>query len=431
MRIVIFSQYWLPENGVPQRRWKWLAEVIKERGHELLVVAPPPHYARKVSLSCWIRQGGYRSSRFLEEGECGEKVLRTGYFPAGRSLTQRVLNQSAVALAGLFTLLVRRDILKEFSPDLVIGTVPALPTALVAAVASKALEIPYVLDLRDAWPELLHNWEKWNDDLGEPSFRERLLAFGPAQLVTLGVELVLIRCFRGAQGILTTSSRLGDSLVDKGYVQSDSQTEAVRNVFPTESDWKPSSRKKKKGELKILYAGTIGRAQQLSNALRAVEILKGRGVSVSMRIIGEGAAKENLMNHVEAQSLPVAFFPRVTADALSEHYAWADTALVHLADWEPLSMAIPSKTYELMEQKIHISGVVEGEAAELIEQTQAGIVVHPNRPEDLANAWDELAASTEVPKGSDRASVWVKDERKRRSPVVFFELLERAIGWGR
>ncbi|MDV2431445.1 glycosyltransferase family 4 protein [Corynebacterium tuberculostearicum] len=427
MRIVIFSQYWIPENGVPQRRWKWLAEVLKEHGHDLLVVAPPPHYARKVSLSCWIRQRGYRSSRSLEQGECGENILRTGYFPAGRSLTQRVLNQSAVALAGLFVLLTRRDVLKNFSPDLIIGTVPSLPTAFVAAVAGKASKLPYILDLRDAWPELLHDWEKWNDDLGVPSFRQKLLAFGPAQLVTPVVEFVLNRCFEGAHGILTTSSRLGASLVDKGYVEDDTQTKTVRNVFPMESEWKPSSRKKRRGELNILYAGTIGRAQQLSNALSAIEILKRRGLSVSMRIIGEGAAKKNLTKIVEARNLPVDFLPRVTADALSEHYAWADTALVHLADWGPLRMAIPSKTYELMEQKIHISGVIDGEAAELIEQTQAGFVVQPNSPEELANAWNVLAAGTEVPRGSNRASEWVKNERENRSPGAFFELLERVI----
>ena len=40
MKILIVSHYWFPEPSVPQRRWSWLSQVLKDLGHEVYVVAP-------------------------------------------------------------------------------------------------------------------------------------------------------------------------------------------------------------------------------------------------------------------------------------------------------------------------------------------------------------------------------------------------------
>ncbi|WP_237564106.1 hypothetical protein [Actinomyces sp. 432] len=44
MRILLLTHYWAPETGAPQMRWGWLARGLVRRGHELAVLAPPPHY---------------------------------------------------------------------------------------------------------------------------------------------------------------------------------------------------------------------------------------------------------------------------------------------------------------------------------------------------------------------------------------------------
>ena len=48
MRILLVTQYWYPENGVPQRRWSWLAKILIDAGHEVCVVAPPPRNSRSI-----------------------------------------------------------------------------------------------------------------------------------------------------------------------------------------------------------------------------------------------------------------------------------------------------------------------------------------------------------------------------------------------
>ena len=79
MKILIVSQYWAPENGVPQRRWSWLSQLLVEQGHQLTVIAPPPHYDRKISSTEWVRKflaGGFNEEEFGESGELDRKSTR-------------------------------------------------------------------------------------------------------------------------------------------------------------------------------------------------------------------------------------------------------------------------------------------------------------------------------------------------------------------
>ena len=166
MKILIISQYWAPENGVPRRRWAWLTEILEAEGHSVTVIAPPPHYNRSPSLSEWWKLRAIRSRVEHKAENHVETVVRTRYFPAGRSLTQRILNQAAVAAAALWVILRRPGSLGYYSPDLIIGSVPALPTSVVTYFASKRFNAPYIVDLRDAWPDLISEHGRWNTGLG-------------------------------------------------------------------------------------------------------------------------------------------------------------------------------------------------------------------------------------------------------------------------
>ena len=105
MRILVLSQYWAPENGVPQRRWSWLSKILVQAGHDVLVIAPPPHYQRRLGLKQWFSRRNVLGANDLEKGNSGEKILRSGFFPAGPSLTHRILNQASVAASMLLMLL--------------------------------------------------------------------------------------------------------------------------------------------------------------------------------------------------------------------------------------------------------------------------------------------------------------------------------------
>lgn len=428
MKILIISQYWAPENGVPQRRWSWLTSILEAEGHSVTVIAPPPHYNRSPSLSEWWKSGSFRARTEHQEINHAQTVVRTGFFPAGRSLTQRILNQAAVASAALWVILKKPGILQGYKPDLIIGSVPALPTAVVTYVASRRFKAPYVIDLRDAWPDLISEHDRWNSGLGEPSLREKLLSRGPVQILGFITKCAINFSLRESDALIVTSSKLGESL-SKQFAEKESREpkpiSVVRNVFPEYVERNvPKGGKGSLKELNVLYAGTLGRAQNLTNAIYAAAIAEKEGYAINLRFVGAGAARQELVRVAKKLDIKAEFSSRIAAEDLTEHYAWADTALVHLTDWPPLEQAVPSKTYELMSCRIHISTVAAGETKEIVEELGAGHVVPPESPRELAELWMSLIDDPILLDVSDKAANWVEVERTIIAPQELQRLIQ-------
>lgn len=430
MKVLVLSQYWYPENGVPQRRWSWLSGKLKALGHEVFAIVPPPHYEREITVKQWwnaLRQG---SATPTEIGPSGERIVRTAYFPSGRSVTQRVLNQATVGLGAIWLLARRPHWLRELAPELIIATVPALPTAFVAFIASRTLRIPYHIDLRDAWPDLLNESNEWNRATGRKSLREKVLMKGPFQVLSAITRRVVNYSLRNADSIIVTSEFLKEDLMVRPELLLNGKPpkiETIRNLFPPETPIAVKSESDHNGgsgSLHVLYAGTLGRAQNLLNVLDAYEIAKRNGVDIQLRMIGAGASRDALTARIKERGLDVVIEGRKPASELQGDYLWTDTALVHLTDWEPLQRAVPSKTYELMSAGIHISGVVSGETAELIRDLEAGHVVPPEEPDELARLWEKLAENRNLLKVSNLGAEWVAQQEQTKVPLVLTHLIE-------
>ena len=147
-----------------------------------------------------------------------------------RSLSARALSQAVVALGGLWVVVKRPGILKGYSPDVVIGTVPALPTAVVTQMTARLFGVPYVIDLRDAWPDLLWESHKWNAELGATSMRQRVLSKGPWQVVRIVTQTALNSSLRNASAIVTTSSDFADSLRRRPRLVADGRVPEIYTV---------------------------------------------------------------------------------------------------------------------------------------------------------------------------------------------------------
>lgn len=421
MRILLVTQYWYPENGVPQRRWSWLVKILINAGHEVSVVAPPPRNSRSIETtgeSELLSKTPYRGAE-------GETIFRSSAYRVGDSITSKAASQLLIALSQTRTIIRNR---KQIEPDLIIGTVPALPTAGVTWLAAKIFDRPYVIDLRDAWPDLMGQATSWNTGVGDPSIREKLAKNGPLQLVTRVSTKILNSLLRRARVIVVTSSSLKTSLESRSELTtrgSSPEVVVVRNVFPVASQpTEDRGNHRKSGHLNVLYAGTIGRAQNLQNALEAAKLARQQGLELHMTFVGAGAAREMLQKKAQEFGVDARFVRLKPAELLNAYYDWADTALVHLAEWEPLRRTVPSKTYELLFNRIHISGVVEGEAADLISSLGGGDVVSPQDPSALADLWVSLSQNPTRLSIGTTGREWVIRERQVVSPARLLQMLQ-------
>lgn len=251
---------------------------------------------------------------------------------------------------------------------------------------------------------------------------------GPLQVMSKITSWVLNSTLVHAAAVVTTSSELAESL--RGRFRENGRDREVpvftiRNVFPVATPFRRVAvPDREDGTFRVLYAGTIGRAQDLGNAVEAVRICVRRGMPIRLRLVGNGAAKRELRAASQDLREFIEFHSRRHADVLDDDYQWADTALVHLADWEPLTRTVPSKLYELAEVGVHISGVVQGEAADLITSLEAGSVVQPGEPEQLADLWCSLASDRSQLNVGGRAGMWVLGQRERVTPETLRRILK-------
>ncbi|WP_354587052.1 glycosyltransferase family 4 protein [Janibacter sp. UYMM211] len=395
MRILLLTHHYHPEMGAPQQRWAGLVESFVAAGHQVAVLTPPPHYP---SGQVWPDEERYAPG-VVHRGEHGEVVHRVTYRQTTGDVWSLLSDQ---VLAAVHSVLVARRFRGDGRPDVVVTTVPALPSLVAGVVTSRLLRRPLVVEMRDAWPDLLAVIDQWD---GAPVRRQRTVKRALARIAAVGTSTLQ----RQASVVVTTTHSFAERLRERRF----RHVRVVRNAahpFTVDGshDVEPED-----GVLKVVYVGTVGRAQGLETAVAAVRLARLRGVEVALRVVGGGAGRRLVQMAAAQAGVEVDVRHAVPRSEVPDHYAWADTALVMLRDWPGLHLTIPSKVYELMSAGLHITASVSGEAADVVRDSGAGDVVPAADPDALADLWVRLARASTRPTPSERAVDWVRTHATR------------------
>lgn len=408
MRILLLTHYFEPENGAPQRRWRALIERLVRAGHEVDVIAPPPHYPTgsiEPKLASTLRPGG------RARGEHGAMVHRVAYLRHTSTIVSRTLDHLWVARATITsaTWLARRG---RLNPDVVIATAPGLPTLFAGRVLAKRLKVPLVAEMRDAWPDLVSH---------TPGFVQ---ARGPASRLKRRVHEFVTSLQRDAALVVTTTESFAEVLRARGI----DTVEVIRNGTSLDRYATIPATTHDHDSLRVLYIGTVGRSQGLEAVISASALARERGVDVRTRIVGFGAELKRLHELNLSLGSPVQLLSRVAPREVRGHYEWADTTVVSLRDWEPFRWTVPSKLYELMATGKHITAIVDGEAADLVQQSGSGDVVKPGDVQAIADLWERLASDRSLLDSRVSGREWVADNADYDVIAARYrEVLERAV----
>lgn len=408
MRVLLLSHYYAPETGPPQLRWSALAREFASAGHNLDVIAPHPHYPSGSLLEGYTPQGDWQ---YPEQGAHGESIYRVRFRPTRGTLRSVMIDQLIVA-AGSVAAVAR--LRRRLAPDVIIATAPALPTLLAGWLAKMILRRPLVVEIRDAWPDLIAVADRWEGAPQRASFRKRVaLRFAPHAITWLQ---------RRADRVVTTTATFADVIRARGV----RHVSVIRNTahpIPNYSNHVPRT---PTGTLRVVYVGTVGRAQGLQTAIEAIRIARAAGVDIEMRVIGAGVGKEIVSALAEQHDLPVIVRGAQSRADIHHHYRWGDTFLVMLRDWEPLAWTVPSKLYEAMSIGMHVSGSVTGEAADIIRESQCGFIAPPEDPDALAAQWIAMAAELPPRPEVDLARKWLAENAdEARAAELYLDLLHR------
>lgn len=380
MKIMLLTHSFSPEISPPQRRWSVIADELAKLGNEITVVTPQP---RGNSVQ------GATSSMDNQR----INVRRYQSLHKSKTMVGKVLKHGVDAVLSL------PAALKATRPDVVIATVPALPTLIVGYAVSKIRRVPFVVDLRDAWPDLLRESQvlKWR-------WLEPMVSHALAYLVKRSDLLVTVT--RG----LAVKMRLNGV----------KNVATIANGVETERPEVSIDNEPRTGAIRVLYLGNIGRSQGLETLIQAASIL---GNKVSVRIVGNGTEKRRLAELADELEANVDFRDPVYGDLVLENYAWADTCVVSLRpDWPSFEHTVPSKLYELLYLDRHITGMVRGEAAGIITAAESGEVVGQSVPA-LVEYLTNLAADPDKLKTNNHGSRWVKKNASLRDAAQTYAKL--------
>lgn len=418
MHVLFVTQQWEPEKGVPQRRARWMIDQLLERGHDVTVVAPPPHYPKgRLASDRDEDQPGATS-----KSPSGEWVYRSSFVPHSQSILSRLLDQGVVSASSILKGLKAA---RSTRFDIVISTAPPLPAAYTATMIAKRIKAPLVLDLRDAWPELVEHVFDFEKATSRVRRAQQSTMMLPLRLAASAFGHIV----KNADGVITTSSwhcnqlrdvRTAPTTVLSNLVLIDDtnshiDTKRSKDVVICDSHTDGLTDR----PLRVLYTGTVGRAQGLANAVEAAEIVHLQGTRIELRIIGDGVDSERvreLSKHLDY----IEVLGRIPRAQIAEQQQWADTLLVHLRDWAPLEMTIPSKLFEAIASGKHVTVAANGEGAQLIRSAGVGDSVPAMNARALAELWIRLARDRGELLRHYNGQDWLRALRAKSKPEESF-----------
>ena len=371
MRILFFSHYFPPEGNAPASRTfahcrRWVAA-----GHEVTVVTSAPNHPRGVLYP------GYRNRiRQVEDWE-GIRVVRVVTFLAANAGTwRRSLNYvsymvSAVILGSL-----------ERRPDVVVATSPQFLCGWAGVLVSKVRRIPFVLEIRDLWPESI---------AAVGAIRSRMAIGLLAKL-----ELAM---YRSARQIVTVGEGYRQRLLERGA--DGARLAVVMNgvdgelFSPRDRDEQLAARVGVAGRFVVAYCGVIGMAHGLEVVLRAALHLRERpdGRQVVFLLVGDGARLDALKAMAERDGLDnVVFTGNVAKACVPGLIALSDVCLVHLRASATFTTVMPSKIFEAAAMAKPVILGVRGFAAEFVGAAGCGLCIEPENEVELVDAVLRLSA---------------------------------------
>jgi len=406
VKVAILTQYYPPEVGAPQARLSALALAFAQRGHRVTVLTAMPNYPTgKI-------HAGYGGFIKREERD-GVSVVRTLVYPTQSpdfprrlaSYFSFLLSSAAVGTAYLRSL----DYLLVESPPLFLG--------LTGIWLSRRKRARMVFNVSDLWPESA----------------VRLGALRQGSTAHALGEWLERLCYRHAWLVTGQSAEIVDDIASRFpgcetfHVSNGVDTDTFRPDLATRESRALLGDGNANHGCLALYAGLHGLAQGLDQVLDAAEHLP-PDCDVRFVLMGDGPAKARLVDRARARRIDrVRFLDPRPHHLVPAVLAAADILVVPLLC--ELPGAVPSKLYEAMATGRPVILVARGEAARIVEQHGAGLVVAPGDRAGLVNAFRRLAADAPLRQrlGANGRVAAVQHFDRKHTAARFIDLLEQRL----
>lgn len=344
MKILVICQYYYPEPfRIPD-----ICEELVKKGHKVTVVTGTPNYPMGEIYE------GYEKGKRKYETINGVKVHRC--FTIGRKggTIKRFLNYYSYAISSsLHILLLKNDydvvFVNQLSPVMM-----AYAGILYKKLHHKKL-VMYCLDL-------------WPASLCAGGVKESSVIYKVFHKISANI-------YKQADKILITSSMFKKYLHDEFGINKRKISylpQYAEDLFDPEK-----CKKAPNGWIDLMFAGNIGKVQNVEIILKAAKELKMK--KIRFHIVGDGTDVNRLISIKEKYQLNnVIFHGRQPLEDMPKYYSMADAMLVTMEDDSVLNLTLPGKVQTYMAAGKPIIGSIKGETDYVIRRAQCGFVGRPN-----------------------------------------------------
>lgn len=376
MNICWFSHYFSPEIGAPSARLNDLSRCWIADGHKVQVnTCYPNHPTGKL-------YPGYNAGRYMSEALDNIQVRRYWtYITPNRGFIKKTIGHFSFLPST--AIMNQKNFLRQ-NPGVVIGTSPTPFAAWSAAVAAKRMNVPFIMEIRDLWPDIFVELEVMKN-----------------RFLIKVLDKFISYLYRRAESIVTVTESFRSSIIARGF-----SPQKVVNI-PNGADtlfWdikKSANGQKLREELMlkdkfvVLYIGAHGISHALSKILDSAAMLIDKP-GIHFLFVGEGAKKTKLIHKAREKSLSnVTFLESTDKEGVRDYYALADVCLVPLRNIPLFETFIPSKMFEILSMQRPIIASVAGEPAEILKKSKGAIVVPPEDSLQIRDALLSLHEDSE------------------------------------
>ncbi len=375
MNVMVLSINYAPEQTGFGPHVAALCEHLASRDHAVTAITGFPF------APYWARWPGYRGRLIADERINGVRVIRVTHFIPRRPgrLLQRLLMEGSFGLASAWAALTRSQ--ARWDVILYVGAQPGI--AMVARYLAGLYRIPYVVNVQDLAAQAAAG-----------------VGIVKVPWATRMLDRLEFWAYRRAGGAMVLCDAFQQALIAHGYpakririIRSPVDVERIRPVLPD-----PVFRQTQHlapGDFVVLYAGSMGLKQGLTNVIEAARLLGDDGPSVRWVLVGEGELRSALQEQVARHGLAkqVRLLPLQPAAEMSAMFSSADLLLLNQRGTVK-DTVIPSKllTYMAAGRAVLAAVNPSSQAAALLCEAQGGLVTRPEDPAALASAVRQLQA---------------------------------------
>lgn len=402
MKILLINQVFVSPEEPGHTRHFELGKRLQERGHELVVVASDLNYQTGRRI---VRRRGLYAAQSFE----GVRVLRAAMLPAiHRSYVWRVAAFFSFMFSSVWTALQVRD------ADLIMGTTPPIFQALSAWFVAALRRKPFLLEVRDLWPEF---------GISMGVLKNPLIIYLSRKL-----EHFL---YQRATHILVNSPAYRDYMIAKNipaekitYIPYGTDIEMFN---PSLDGSRIRQELNLENQFMILYAGALGQANDIDTLLRAAERLQTKK-NILFVLFGDGKERARLEAAARDKNLQnVRFVGTRPKKDMPHIVAAADLCLAILQNAPAFRTTYPNKIFDYMAAGRASVVAIDGISRELIEASHGGVYVPPADDAALAQMILDLSKDPQRVKvmGENARAYLVQNLDRREKLDETLRLFER------